>query len=409
MNKRKVYLGMVFVLVVAGLFSSSLYAQDTVNIVMVDPISGPFKDIGDRSVWGAQFAVDEINASGGLLGKKVKLIVEDSQLKPDVAARKATRAIQEDGAKFIIQLTSTAVARALMDVASKNKVVFLTLGAESDFLTGKEFTPYIFRTCFTTVNRARSYAQFLKTKPFKKVYLINMDYAFGHAVADDFRKTISKEIPDLKIVGDDYHPLATKDFGPYITKILASGADLVFTGNFGTDLSTLIKQTRKLGVKAPFATYFLDDDVQLPIIGEEAIGTFVNSTYFPTLNTPKNKAFLERWHNKFKNTAHPWPAANLGYSYNGVMFLFEAIKKAKSFDADAVIKAWEGMEYEGLMGKMVMRGLRPPGADGRPHRRNSGQIDTFLLSLRRDPDHDPHGKGGRAAQRDRQSALCKII
>lgn len=355
MKKKKMYLGLVLVLVVMGLFFSSLWAQDTINMVMVDPISGPFKDIGDRSVWGAQFAVDEINASGGLLGKKVKLIVEDSQLKPDVAARKATRAIQEDGAKFIIQLTSTAVARALMDVASKNKVVFVTLGAESDFLTGKEFTPYIFRTCFTTINRARAYAQFFKTKHFKKVYLINMDYAFGHAVADDFRKIMAKEIPDLKIVGDDYHPLATKDFGPYATKIIASGADLVFTGNFGTDLSTLIKQTRKLGVKVPFATYFLDDDVQLPIIGEEAIGCLVNSTYFPTMNTPKNKAFLERWHNKFKKTAHPWPAANLGYSYNGVMFLFEAIKKAKSFDADAVIKAWEGMEYEGLMGKMVMR------------------------------------------------------
>ena len=85
-------------------------AADTVNIAMIDPLSGPMKDIGDRSVWGVQFAVDEINAAGGLLGKQVKLMPEDSQLKPDVASRKATKAIMQDDAKFIFQLTSTAVA-----------------------------------------------------------------------------------------------------------------------------------------------------------------------------------------------------------------------------------------------------------------------------------------------------------
>ena len=124
------------------------WAQDTVTIVMVDPLSGPMKDIGDMSIWGAQFAVDEINAAGGLLGKKVKLMPEDSQLKPDVAARKATKAIMQDGAQFIFQLTSTAVAQALMDVAEKNKVIYVNFGAESDFLTGKNFTKYMFPHLF---------------------------------------------------------------------------------------------------------------------------------------------------------------------------------------------------------------------------------------------------------------------
>ena len=112
-----------------------------------------------------------------------------------------------------------------------------------------------------------------------------------------------------------------------------------------------------MGIKLPirYATYFLDDDVQLPQIGQAAAGSFVNSTYLPTINTPQNKAFLERWHKKFKDTAHPWPAANLGYSYNGALFLFAAIKKARSFDAEAVIKAWEGMEYDSLVGKQIMR------------------------------------------------------
>ena len=151
------------------LFAGPALAADTVNIVMIDPLSGPMKSIGDMSVWGAQFAVDEINAAGGLLGKQVKLMPEDSQLKPDVAARKATKAIMQDDAKVIFQLTSTAVAQALMDVAEKNKVVYVNFGAESDFLTGKNFTKYMFRTCFTTTNRARAYAEFFKTQTVAEI------------------------------------------------------------------------------------------------------------------------------------------------------------------------------------------------------------------------------------------------
>ncbi len=337
------------------LFAGPALAADTVNIVMIDPLSGPMKSVGDMSVWGAQFAVDEINAAGGLLGKQVKLMPEDSQLKPDVAARKATKAIMQDDAKVIFQLTSTAVAQALMDVAEKNKVVYVNFGAESDFLTGKNFTKYMFRTCFTTTNRARAYAEFFKTKPWRKFYLMNQDYAFGHAVADDFKAVMKKEIPDLKIVGEDFAPIGHKDFGPYFTKILASGAEVIYTGNYGVDLGNLIKQGSQLGVKARYATYFMDDDVYLPDIGQAAVGSFVNSTYLPTIDTPQNKAFLERWYKKFKDTQHPRPVANLGYSYNGAMFFFEAVKRAKSLDPEAVIKAWEGMEYNSLVGKQIMR------------------------------------------------------
>jgi ABC-type branched-subunit amino acid transport system substrate-binding protein len=256
-----------------------------------------------------------------------------------------------------MHLTSTAVAQALMDVAEKNKVIYTMLGAESDFLTGKNFSKYSFRTCFTTGNRARAYTEFFKTKPWRKFYLMNQDYAFGHAVADDFKKVITKEIPGVKIVGEDYAPIGNKDFGPYISKILASGAEIVFTGNYGADVQNLIVQGAQMGIKLPvrYATYFLDDDVQLPQTGQAAVGSFVNSTYLPTINTSQNKAFLERWHKKFKDTTHPYPCANLGYSYNGAMFLFEAIKKAKSFDAEAVIRAWEGMEYNSLVGKQIMR------------------------------------------------------
>ena len=346
---------MALIFLVTILIAGQAWTADTVNMVVIDPLSGTMKDVGDRTVWGVQLAVDETNAAGGLLGKKIKLIPEDHQMKADVAARKAIRAILEDKAQFIIHNSSTAIAQALMQVAEKDKVIYTNLGAESDFLTGEKFTKYMFRTCFTTTNRARTYAEFFKTKPWRKFYIICQDYAFGHAVAADMKKIFAKELPDAKIVGEDFAPIGTKDFGPYISKILASGAEIIYTGNWGLDLENLIKQGAQMGVKARYATYFMDDDVQLPNIGNAAIGSFVNSTYLPTIDTPQNKAFVERWNKKFKDTIHPWPAANMGYAYNGAMFLFAAIKKAKSFDAEAVIKAWEGMEYTGLTGKQIMR------------------------------------------------------
>jgi len=339
----------------AYLFPSPGWAQDTVTMLQLDPLSGPFKEVGELSIAGVQFLVEEVNNAGGLLGKKIKYMPEDSRLKPDVAVRKANKAILEENAKIILQLNSTAVARALMDVAEKSKVIFVTLGTEADFLTGRDFNPYFFRTCFTTENRSKAYAEFFKTKPWRKFYLINMDYAFGHAVANDFKSTLKKEIPDLRIVGEDFHPLATKDFRPYLTKILDSGAEIIFTGNWGTDLEVLMRQGAQMGVKARYATYFLDDRAHLSSVGQFAVGSFVNSTYFPTIETPQNKSFLERWNKKNKDTKDSWPTAYIGYGYNGVKFLFEAIKKAESFDAEAVIKAWEGMEYNSLIGKQVMR------------------------------------------------------
>jgi len=352
--------GQIVPFLIMGLYFFTLFlgqaqAEDTINIIQLDPLSGPFKETGDRAVMGSQFAVDEINAAGGLLGRKVRLIAEDSQLKPDVAQRKAEKAIMQGDAKFMFQTASTAVARALMDVAEKHRAIFVTYGALSDYLTGKEFNPYFFRTVHTTSNLSRTFTEYLKTKPWRKIYLINMDYAYGHAVAEDFKEVVKREIPDVKILGEDYHPLATKDFGPYISKILASGAEIIHTGNWGTDMEVLMKQGAQMGVKARYATYLLDDDSLCANVGNAAIGSLVASIYLPTLETKENKNFIEGWHRKYKDSRHPWPTYVAGFAYNGTRWFFEAIKKAQSLDVESIIKAWEGMKYNGLIGEQVMR------------------------------------------------------
>ena len=349
--RTKLVLGAIFFFLLSGLG----LAADTVKIVHIDPFSGPFQELGDRHFMATQFAVDEINAQGGLLGKKVELTKEDSQLKPDIAARKALKAVLQDGANVIMQNMSTAVAKAIMNVAEERNVLQVSHATYSDELTGKNFIPNFFRTCYTTGQFSRAFAGYFSTKPYRKFYLINMDYVFGHAVADDFVAAMKKAIPDVQIVGNEFHPIATKDFAPYISKIISSGAEIVYTGNYGPDLEVLMKQALQLGMKARWASNQLDDHVIVRNIGTPAIGSIVVSMYSPYVETKLNQMLLEKWNKKYKDTKSPWPTNPAGYIFNGCMFLFEAVKKANSIDPKAVIKVWEGMEFEGIVGKNTMR------------------------------------------------------
>lgn len=333
-----------------------VWAAEPIKIAVFDPRSGPFKPTGDTYAWALEFLVEEINEMGGILGRKVELIEEDSQLKPEVAVRKATKQVME-GVKFIGTGTGTHVALALQQVAAKEKVIFFSYGAEGDEVTGKFCNPYTFRVSPNTEVRSMAIANFFAMKPFRKFYAINMDYAFGHAAAKGFIRRVKQMVPDAQILGDDYHPIATKDFAPYITKIIKANPEVIFTGNWGVDLVNLIKQSRALGLKAPFMCYYLNDPVVvMSVLKEDGIGSWFCEAYALSVRTPANKDFLRRWAAKKKFVElSKWPFGSMGKAYNGTKFLLEAIKKAGTLDIPTIIKTFEGMRWEGVTGPMVMR------------------------------------------------------
>jgi branched-chain amino acid transport system substrate-binding protein len=356
MDIRRNLVAMGIIVLLGFTMTIPVWAAEPIKIALYDPRSGPFKPTGDTYAWAIEFLVEEINESGGLLGRKVELIEEDSQLKPDVAVRKATKDIME-GVKFIATGTGTHIALALQQVAAKNKVIFFSYGAEGLEVTGKFCGTYTFRVSPNTEMRSLAIANFLATKPFRRFYAINMDYAFGHDAAQGFIRRVKQVMPDAKIVGDDYHPIANKDFGPYISKIIAAKPDVVFTGNWGVDLVNLIKQSRDLGMKAPFICYYLNDPlVVMPVLKEAAIGSWACEAYTLTVPTAANKDFLRRWSEKKKFVdLSKWPFGSMGKAYNGTKFLMEAIRKAGKLDIPTIIKTWEGMRWEGITGPMVMR------------------------------------------------------
>ncbi len=328
---------------------------EPIKIADINPQSGVMKDIGDRYQLGIKFAVDEINAAGGLLGRPIKVFYDDSQVKPDVATRKATRYIDEEKVEFIMTGTGTHVGKALGQVSEKSKVIFLNYGAAGDELTGKDFTPYHFRVALSTAQQSGALAAYFSTKPYKKYYLINQDYAFGHDVADAFKKAMKRMKPDWQLVGEDYHPMGAKDLAPYISKIISSGAEVMITGNYGADLRVLLKQAAGLGMKAKVGGYYLVDPYAMQEIGDAGVGAVTAEIYMLTEDTPQNKAFIERWQKRKLDPEHPYPAWLIGKSYQAFMFMAEAIKKAKSTKADDVAKAWEGLSYDALVGRMTMR------------------------------------------------------
>jgi branched-chain amino acid transport system substrate-binding protein len=331
-------------------------ADGKIVIGMVEATSGPFKASGERSVLADKYAVDEINAKGGLLGKQVELVVEDSAFKADVANRKATKLILEDKADFLLGSLGSHVVMATMKVAEKYKKVLICPNAEAASITGQEFNPYIFRTTPTTGQRTSATISYLaKNTKYKKFYIFCMDLSLGREAGEGFKKNLSK-IPGAQLVGEDYHPIALKDFSPYVSKIISSGAEVVLTANYGPDLGNLIKSGAQLGWKAITAGGYLFDPVILQDVKEAALGHLVFNHTLIDLGNPVWKKFYQDFLEKHKDLDPVAYSPTIGVSsYYTLQWLFDVVKRAGSTDSEKIIKAWEGATYNMPWGKVTMR------------------------------------------------------
>lgn len=328
-------------------------AAETIKLGVTEPLSGTFKNIGDRYLEGVQYAAKVLNQQGGVIGRQIEVIPIDSELKPDVVTRKSTALILKDQVKFFCGGTGSSVGAAMSTVAEQNNAIMFSYGMDAASLTGQKCSKNFFRPGTNTDMHSYALAAYIAKSKFKKVYCIAQDYSFGHESIKPFISRIKKLNPSIEIVAEVYHPLGEKDFGPYVSRIVASGADLVFTTSWGNDLTLLVKQAKPFGLKAKFAGYYLSDEETVSAIGESEllVGSIASETYMVTIPTEENKKFVEGYY-KDKGAYPFWLR---GKSYNGTMFWAEALKKAGTDDVSAVIKAWEGLSYKGTGGTMVMR------------------------------------------------------
>ncbi len=350
----KKILGVILTVTLMTLLSATLcQAAEPIRLGVCEPLSGTFKDIGERYLEGVEYAAKVINAQGGILGRQLEVIPIDTEIKPDVAIRKATKLILKQNVKYFCGGTGSSVGSAMSDLAEKNNAIMISYGMGAASLTGSKCSRNFFRACLNTDTQSYALASWVANSGVKKVFGIAQDYSFGHEAMAAFRKKLTELNPEIEIVGELFHKIGEKDFAPYVSQIVSSGAQIVFTSNWGNDLSLLIKQGKNLGLKAKIVSYYLNDPFLIKGVADDdaILGNITGESYMISIPTPENKAFIEGF---YKEKGY-YPTWLRGKAYMATMFWAAAVKKAGKDDTEAVINAWEGLTYKGLGGDMYMR------------------------------------------------------
>jgi branched-chain amino acid transport system substrate-binding protein len=325
------------------------------------PLSGPASVYGVPIVKGAEMAVQEINAAGGILGQKVQLLTRDSKASADEAVRLAREMIIKDNVDFLSGTLTSAEAPAVSTIAKENKIVFVAPTSKTIQLTSPaNLHPYIFRLASNTDIDGRTGASIIASwKDVKRVATIAPDYAYGRDAVAAFVDYIKKARPDIEIVDQQWPKLGQSDFTPFITAQMAKKPDAVFCDVFGGDFVTFAKQAAPLGYFKAINNRLADGgevgttDAAKALGADYPYGIWTNAydpVIWPDNEPPAHKAFIERL-KKFTNEEYASGWAIMGYA--SVFALAEGIKKAGSTNSDKVAKAMLGLSFDTPVGKLT--------------------------------------------------------
>ena len=305
-----------------------------IKIAVIEVLSGPFGNTGEAVFRNLQWAVERVNARGGVKlpsgNRPLALQRFDSKGQAEEALSTLKSSI-DDGAQFVMQGNSSATALTLMDAINKHnerepnkRVLFLNYSAGDPTLTNEKCSFWHFRFDANADMRMTALMDVVKDdKALKSVYIIGQDYSFGHAVAREAKRQLGAIRPDVRVVGEELHPMGrVKDFLPYATKIKASGAQAVITGNFGNDLTLLVKAAKEVGFEGRFYTFYGNALGAPAAIGEMGIGNVVAvADWLPNVQTPQSDAFYQSFRTRF-----PKPADD--YVHMRMQLMVEALTQA---------------------------------------------------------------------------------
>ena len=341
--------GALAALFAASLSCTSAWAQpaaEPIRIGMIEGLSGPVGNAGEAVYRNLVWATERVNARGGVKlpasqggSRPLEVVRFDSKGQTEEALS-GLRSAVDKGITIVAQGNSSAAAAGLIDAINKHnereparQVVFLNYSAVDPLLTNAKCSYWHFRFDAHADMRMSALMSVLKEdKALKGIYLIGQDYSFGQAVLAEARQQLATRRPDVKIVGDELHPMARiKDFAPYAAKIKASGAQAVLTGNWGNDLTLLVKAAREVGFEGSFYTFYGNALGAPAAMGDAGIGKVVAvADWFPNVPTRESEAFYQSFRQRF-----PSPADDYVHMRMQLMIeaLAQAIEKAGSVKA----------------------------------------------------------------------------
>jgi branched-chain amino acid transport system substrate-binding protein len=327
-----------FILIFSVSYSS---AGEPVKIGAMFISSGPMGGYGKHGRQAIELAIDEINANGGVLGRNMVAIVEDTKLKKDVAMALAERFVNQEKVDFLMGPTSSGLAMGLTEFARQNKKILVLTQAAADALTGAKFHPYVFSTLSNAMMHSRSGAYLMAAKPYKKYMCVGPDYSYGHSSWKMFKTKLQELRPDVEIVGELFPKFLSKDYSNEIKKVLETAPDAVWCPLWGGDAINFIKQALPTGLfgKVKFAFPVAGAlEVLVPMGADMPAGVYVSSRYFFTSpDSSMNQRFVKDYYARFND----YPDYMAGETYAGVYFIKAAIEHAGSTEADKIIAAVE--------------------------------------------------------------------
>lgn len=330
-------------------------ADDDIKIGMPVPLSGPYAKESQEQARCAKIAVDQFNAAGGLNGRMAKLLPRDTKLKPAEAATRTQELIENEGADFICGSLSASVQLAINNVAKERKKIFMSISQSDGINEAKHFSKYTFHEAMNPHMTAGAVGRYVFPREGKKVAFLIADYAYGHEMARGFKR--AGEAHGIEVVAEVKHPLATKDFSPFLPRIMASGAEVLCLCNFGHDQRNSLTQSINFGMKeqmkmvAPALLY----SQRLTAGADIYEGVIGGTNYHWTMESDvaSAKAFNDAY--RASNNGQP-PSDYGGYGFSGVSALLRGVTAAGSSDTEAVIAALEGLKYDTYKGGQHFRG-----------------------------------------------------
>jgi branched-chain amino acid transport system substrate-binding protein len=356
--RRSCGLGLVALVAVAALAASVEAQQKPIRIGYPMILSGGGALFGQPSSKGAEMYVKEINDKGGILGRKLELVIRDSKGAPEEATRVSRELILKEGVDFLAGGLSAAEGLAISAVAKEQKVVYVAAIPKTTNMTDPgKLHPYVFRAAANSYTEGRSAAVEMAKLPVSKIYTIGPDYEYGQVVTKAFADQLKKLKPGMQIVGQGWPKLGEQDHTPFITTALAARPDALFSTLWGGQFVTFAKQAKPYGLfdklKVVTAGEGGSPETGMTLKDDMPLGVVTNSYdvfyYHPV---PEHKDYVERV-KKFFNQEYASSWASTGYI--ALQFLVEGIQKAGSTDTDKVIKALEGLSINSPIGKLTMR------------------------------------------------------
>lgn len=360
-RKRIMVLGTLFIFLVGMIFlfsslSANAEESEPIKIGAVCDITGVLNSYGVQIKRTLEYFEKEMNANGGILGRKIKIIYEDSRSDPAVTLRKMTKLVEKDHVKFLTGPAGSNAVRAILGHLPRWGAIYLsTVNGAGDLTSAKLFDAskgHLFRIGHSAPQAARTLRIYLQEAPFKTFMGIASDYVYGHSAVESFQSQ-AKQL-GLKYTESFFTPLGTKDFSTWIGKIKRAKPDVLYSALVGEDTINFMRQAKSYGLLDEVQMLFEQINLRPTIlpVGDAAVGIIGSSRYSFTYDNPANKAFVKKFHSYYQE----YPDMSDGEMYNTMMFFKNVVEKIGTADDVAkFIKGGEGMEYSSIKGKIKVR------------------------------------------------------